>query len=384
MKKCIYSNDCGACSLQGISYNKQLKIKQDKINSLLNRFSKVEPILGMDNPLNYRNKVQVSFAYDDNHNVVYGNYEASKHFIVPFDDCMINDETSNEIIKSTTRLINKYKISIFDENSLRGCIRHLLIRSTNTGEYMLVLVTGSTSINKKEQFINDIVKYNKEVVTIVQNINNKHTSMVLGNKNIVLYGKGFVTDKLCGLKFNISANSFYQVNKRQTEVLYNKVIELAKLNKDDVLLDAYCGTGTIGLVTSKYCKQVYGVEINKDAVKDAINNAKNNKIKNCYFINEDASEFMYQLSKNDDHIEVLIMDPPRTGSNRKFLENVLKVAPNRIVYVSCGPDTLVRDLDILTRSYKVETIQPIDMFPFTDHIECIVSMHRNISTNAYN
>lgn len=374
MDKCIYSKVCGACSLQGISYNKQLKLKQNRINDLLNRFGNVKSILGMNNPNNYRNKVQVSFAYDENHNVVYGNYESSKHTVVAIDDCMICDNKANEIIKSVTSLINKYKISLFNENTLKGCIRHLLVRATNTGEYMLVLVTGSSNIVKKDLFIKDILKCNKEIKTIVQNINNKHTSMVLGQKNIVLYGKGYVTDELCDLRFNISANSFYQVNKSQTQVLYQEVFNACKLEKSDIVLDAYCGTGTIGLVLSKHCKQVYGVEINKNAIKDAISNAKNNKIKNCYFVNDDASEFMHQLSINNDHIDVLIMDPPRTGSDKKFLNNVLKVMPSRIVYVSCGPETLVRDLTILTKKYKVNSIQPVDMFPYTDHIETVVSL----------
>lgn len=374
MDKCIYSKVCGACSLQGISYNKQLKLKQKRINDLINRFGNVKSILGMNNPNNYRNKVQVSFAYDENHNVVYGNYESSKHTVVAIDDCMICDNNANEIIKSVTSLINKYKISLFNENTLKGCIRHLLVRATNTGEYMLVLVTGSSNIVKKDLFIKDILKFNKEIKTIVQNINNKHTSMVLGQKNIVLYGKGYVTDELCDLRLNISANSFYQVNKSQTQVLYQEVFNACKLEKSDIVLDAYCGTGTIGLVLSKHCKQVYGVEINKNAIKDAINNAKNNKIKNCYFVNDDASEFMHQLSINNDHIDVLIMDPPRTGSDKKFLNNVLKVMPSRIVYVSCGPETLVRDLTILTKKYKVNSIQPVDMFPYTDHIETVVSL----------
>ena len=376
MDKCIYSKVCGACSLQGISYNKQLKLKQNRINDLLNRFGNVKSILGMNNPNNYRNKVQVSFAYDENNNVVYGNYESSKHTVVAIDDCMICDNKANEIIKSVTNLINKYKISLFNENTLKGCIRHLLVRATNTGEYMLVLVTGSSNIVKKDLFIKDILNCNKEIKTIVQNINNKHTSMVLGQKNIVLYGKGYVTDELCDLRFNISANSFYQVNKSQTQVLYQEVFNACKLEKSDIVLDAYCGTGTIGLVLSKHCKQVYGVEINKNAIKDAINNAKNNKIKNCYFVNDDASEFMHQLSINNDHIDVLIMDPPRTGSDKKFLNNVLKVMPSRIIYVSCGPETLVRDLTILTKKYKVNSIQPVDMFPYTDHVECVVSMQR--------
>lgn len=376
MKKCAVYKYCGGCKYQGIDYNKQLTNKYNYINNLLNKFCHVNDIIGMQDPYNYRNKVQVSFAYDEHREVVYGNYEVSKHTIVPFDDCMICDEQALKIIKSITKLVNKYKISLFDEVTLKGCLRHVLVRTTNLNQYMVVLVTGTSNINKKDLFINDVLKYNSEITTIVQNINNKHTSMVLGNSYKVLYGKGYVTDELCGLKFSISANSFYQVNKRQTEVLYSKVLEIADLNSNDIVLDAYCGTGTIGLVCSKHCKQVYGVEINKNAVKDAIMNAKNNGIRNCYFINADASMFMQELAKNKDHIDLLIMDPPRTGSDLKFLKSVVKASINRIVYVSCGPESLARDLEYLSKYYKVNSITPIDMFPFTEHVETIVSLSK--------
>ncbi len=375
MCKCKYSEYCGGCSLQGIEYNEQLNIKQDYVNKLLSKFCNVKTIIGCENYHNYRNKVQVSFDYDaKHHNIICGNYIPSTHTIVPVDYCMICDKGTNVIINSIKKLINKYKISIFNEHSYKGCMRHLLIRCTNRNEYMLVLVTGTVNINKKEQFIKDIVKFNPNITTIVQNINNKKSSMILGNKNITLYGKGYIVDRLCDLNFRISPSSFYQVNKTQTEVLYNNVIRSAKLNKNDVLLDAYCGTGTIGLVASKMCKEIIGVELNRNAVKDAITNAKINNINNAYFICEDASNYMQYLAKNKMHIDVLIMDPPRTGSDKKFLNAISKLKPKRIVYVSCNPETLVEDLNKLITNYKITYIQPIDMFPFTNHVECVVSM----------
>lgn len=376
MNKCEVSKYCGGCQFQGLDYSKQLEIKQKKINILLKQFGKVKTILAMDNPYNYRNKVQVSFGYDEHHNVICGNYVKSTHTIVPVKDCMICDKTANRIIDSICKLVTKYKISVFDEKAYKGCLRHILIRCTNKGEYMLVLVTGSFIIYKKDLFIKDIIKYNPEIKTIVQNINNKHTSMILGDKNNILYGDGYVTDRLCGLDFRISANSFYQINKRQTEVLYKTAIEAACLNKDEVLLDAYCGTGTIGLVASKYVKKVIGVELNKSAIKDAINNMKLNKITNEEFICDDAGRYMTKLAKESYHIDTVIMDPPRSGSDTKFMSNLIKLRPSKVVYVSCNPETLRDNLDYLKTYYKIVSIEPVDMFPFADHIECVVRLEK--------
>lgn len=375
--KCPVSEYCGSCSYQGIKYSKQLSIKQEYIDKLLSSFGDIKPIISMKDPNNYRNKVQISFGYDDKHNIISGYYIPSSHIIVPIENCMIADEGINTIVKSVKRIINKYKVSIYDENRMKGCLRHILIRSTNLNEYMLVLVTGSITINKKELLIKDILKYNPNIKTIIQNINNKKTSMVLGNKNNVLYGKGYITDKLCGLYFKISPSSFYQVNKRQTEVLYNEAIKLADLKENEVLIDAYCGTGTIGLVASKHVKKVYGVESNKAAIKDAINNMKINKIDNVEFVCEDAGKYMEYLSKNNTHIDTVIMDPPRAGSDMKFMNSMVKLKPNKIVYISCNPLTLKDNLKYLTKFYKVKSIQPVDLFPYTDHIETIVMMSKN-------
>lgn len=370
-KKCLVSKYCGGCQYQGIEYKKQLSFKQDYTNKLFKKYGKIKPIIGMSNPLNYRNKVQVSFGYDEKHNLICGNYVTSTHTIVNIDDCMICDEEANKIIQSVKKLIKKYKISIFNENTYKGCIRHLLIRTTNTGQILLVIITGTININKKQQFLNDILKYNPNITSIVQNINNRHTSMVLGSKNIVLYGKGYVYDKLCGLDFRISPSSFYQVNKYQTEKLYSNAIKAASLKKSDIVVDAYCGTGTIGLVCSKKCKEVIGIESNKSAIKDAIINMKNNDINNISFICEDAGKYMSYLSKNKKHIDVVLMDPPRTGADKKFLDNLIKLKPNRIVYISCNPNTLKTNLDYISKTYFVDSIQPVDMFPYTNHIECI-------------
>ena len=371
---CNVSKLCGGCTLQGVDYQSQLKKKQEYINSLLKNFGKVNKILKCSDPYYYRNKVQVSFGKDDNGNVIYGNYVTSTHRIVEVDDCLICDQRANEILKSIKKLIVKYKISIFDENSYKGCLRHVLIRTTNTNQIMVVLITGTSNINKKDLFIKDLVKYNPSIKTIVQNINNKHTSMVLGDRNYLLYGKGYVEDILCGLKFRISSSSFYQVNRYQTENLYLEAINHAKLNKNDVVIDAYCGTGTIGLVASKYCDEVQGVELNPRAIKDAGINAKINRINNISFVCEDAGKYMSYIASKNIKIDVVIMDPPRTGSDKKFMNSLLKLRPSKVVYISCNPETLKDNLLYLSKAYKVNRIQPVDMFPFTNHIETVVQL----------
>ena len=318
--KCSVFKYCGGCRYQGVDYSKQLENKYTYVSKLLNRFGKVKPILGMDDPNHYRNKVQVSFGYDDYHRVICGNYVTSTHMIVPVEDCLICDETANEIINSIKRLVIKYKISIFDERALKGCLRHVLIRCSSNNEYMVVLVTGSLTIHNANLFVKDILKFNPSVTTIVQNINNKHTSMVLGDRNNILYGKGYITDTLCGLNFQISSSSFYQINKRQTEVLYNEVVKAAKLTGQETLIDAYCGTGTIGMIMAKNAKRVIGVELNKEAIKDANKNMRNNKIDNIEFICDDASNFMIRLYKQKFKVDVVVMDPPRTGSDIIFLK----------------------------------------------------------------
>lgn len=376
LKKCPVSKYCGGCKYQGIDYAKQLELKQEKVEKLLGSFHHVEKIIGMDNPYHYRNKVQMNYAYDDNHRIISGYYVEGSHIIVPVDECQITDQKINEILYSIKRIVSRLHISIFDERVMKGCLRHVLVRSTNKDEYMVVLVTGSFNIVKKELLIKEILKYNPSVKTIVQNINRRKTSMVLGDKNTVLYGKGYITDKLCGLQFRISPSSFYQVNSRQTEILYNEAIKGAKLNKNEVLLDAYCGTGTIGLAASKHVKKVIGVESNASAIKDANINMKINGIDNTEFVLEDAGKYMEYLSKNRIHIDTVIMDPPRAGADMRFMSSMVKLNPDKIVYVSCNPITLKDNLKYLSKYYKIEYIRPVDMFPFTEHVESVVLMSR--------
>lgn len=375
--KCQYYKYCGGCDLQELSYKKQLDYKQGYIEKLLSKYHKVNKIIGMDNPLNYRNKVQVSFGYDDKHNIICGNYVPSTHIIVPFDECVISDNTSIKIINYLKSIFIKYHISIFDENKLKGCLRHVQIRCTSSNEYMIIFITGTNTIPKINLIINDLIKKFPNIKTIIQNINRKHTSMVLGDKNITLYGKGYIVDTLCGKKFKLSPSSFYQINKRQTEILYNTAIKFAHFNPNEVLIDAYCGIGTIGLIASRSVKKVIGVELNKQAIKDAITNMKLNKINNAYFICSDAGQYMNKLTKENINIDSVVMDPPRSGADDKFLNSLIKLKPNKILYISCGPESLRNNIKFLLKyKYYIDVIQPIDMFPYTKHVECIVLMQR--------
>lgn len=373
MDKCIYSEVCGGCTRQGVSYKKQLVLKNNKIDSLLSSFVRPKPILGMNNPSAYRNKVQVTFGKDDKGNVIYGNYVENSHIIVPIENCLICDKEALNIIRTIKKLILKYRISIFDENRYRGCIRHVLIRSNHDNEHMIIIVTGNTRIPKINSFINDLIKKHKSIISIIQSINDKRTSMILGNKHYLLYGDEYLKDNLCGNIYKIGPDSFYQVNKTMTKILYDTAIKYADLKDNETVLDAYCGIGTISLLLAKKCKKVIGVEINKNAIKDAVINKKINKLNNVYFIAEDATKF---ILSNKVKFDTVFVDPPRSGCDNKFLNAIVKIKPKTIIYISCNPETLKRDLLFLTKNhiYSVEEIQPVDMFPYTDHIECVTKL----------
>ena len=253
----------------------------------------------------------------------------------------------------------------------------LVKRGFQTGEVMVVLVTGTPIFPARNNFTRALLKLHPEITTIIQNVNDRYTSMLLGQNEKTLYGPGYITDILCGLRFRISAKSFYQINPVQTEVLYGKAMEFAELTGKETAIDAYCGIGTIGMVAAKKAGQVLGVEVNRDAVRDARENAKLNRVKNIRFVCADAGDFMVDMANAGEHCDVLFMDPPRAGSDTAFLSCALTLAPRRIVYVSCNPETLARDLNFLTkRGYRAEKIQPVDMFPHTDHVECVVRLDK--------
>ena len=382
-EKCPYSKKCGGCTYQGVAYEKQLKEKQELVDKLIGGFCKVSPIVGMSNPYHYRNKVHAAFGITRRGEIISGVYREGTHDIVPVEICQIEDKKADEIIQDIKGMLRSFKIKTYDEDTGYGLLRHVMVRrGFKSGEIMVVLVLGSPIMPSKNNFVKALRKKHPEISTVIVNINDKRTSMVLGDKESVIYGKGYISDELCGCKFKISSKSFYQVNPVQTEILYNKAIELASLTGKERVLDAYCGIGTIGIIASKKAKEVIGVELNKAAVKDAITNAKINGINNIRFFADDAGQFMLKtsakmLEDKSAGIEVVFMDPPRAGSDENFMSSVVKLAPKKVVYVSCNPETLERDLKYFTKNgYKVESAVPVDMFPHTGHIETVVSMAR--------
>lgn len=370
---CPVSRKCGGCQLMNMTYEEQLAYKQSKVIKLLGGFHRVNKIIGMNNPFHYRNKVQAAFGRTRNGEIISGVYQSSTHNIVKTDKCLIEDNKADEIILTIRKLVKSFKLTVFDERNQRGFLRHVLVKhGFSTGEIMVVLVTGTSNFPSKNNFVSELLRLHPEITTIIQNVNNKYTSMVLGDKETVLYGKGYIEDILCGCTFRISPKSFYQINPIQTEILYNKAIDFAELNGKERVIDAYCGIGTIGIVASKKAGEVIGCELNPDAVRDARVNAKINDIKNIQFICADAGEFMLSLKEQGEKCDVLFMDPPRAGSDKKFLSSAVALMPEKIVYISCNPETQQRDLTYLTRNgYKVKKIQPVDMFPYTNHVESI-------------
>ena len=373
--ECSVYKKCSGCQLMNMEYSRQLKWKQIKVERLMNVFGKVNRIVGMDNPYHYRNKVQTLFRTTKGGKIISGVYQSATNGIVGVESCLLNNKRADRIAIAVKTMLKRLNISTYNPKTGEGFLKNTLIRTAyNTGENMLVLVTAYEKFPQKQQFIEGILGLYPKITTIVQNINTSPDKMMLGSKEIVLYGSGKIQDVLCGCKFTVSPKSFYQVNPQQTEYLYNKAIELAQLQGNETVVDAYCGTGTIGIIAAKYAKQVVGVEINKQAIKDAKENALLNKRNNITFYAKDAGEFLQQLSQDETAPpDVLFVDPPRAGCNREFLNSVNVIKPNKIVYISCNPTTQQRDVKFLTdRGYTVNQIQPVDMFPHTNHVETVV------------
>lgn len=374
---CKVCTSCGGCCFQSLKYEEQLKYKQKKVSECLKRIGKFENIkvnytVGMDNPYFYRNKIQMPLGKSQKGNIISGFYKAKTHEIVPIDICYIENEEAGKILSTIKVLMKKYRIEPYDEDKRTGIIRHVLIR---TGYYskqiMVTLVTNVDSFPGRNDFTKELHKECPSITTIVQNINHRDTNVILGEKENVLMGKGFIEDTLLGVKFQISSKSFYQVNPTQTEKLYSLAVEAAHLTGKEKVLDAYCGIGTIGLIASKHSKEVIGVEIVEDAIKDAKRNARLNGITNTKHFVGDASDFMVNEANNKEHYDVVFIDPPRKGSDERFLSSLKKLKPSRVVYVSCDPSTLARDLKYLSDMYEIKSVTPVDMFPHTFHVETI-------------
>ncbi len=376
--KCKLYKQCGSCAYLDLDYKLQLEKKKNYVTDLFKKeklnFVKVHDVLGAKDPFHYRNKIIIGF----NQKGEPGLYEENSHRIIPYESCLLHDEISDQVIQELTRLFRKYRISIYHEDKRKGFLRHVLIRrGVVTNQTMVVLVTTSLVFPGSKDFVRELVKVIPSIQTVVLNLNTRKTSIVLGNEEKVLYGKGFIEDTLCGLTFKISPKSFYQINHDQCEVLYNKALDLVKLTKKDVVIDTYCGIGTIGMVASKKVKQVLGVELNKDAIRDAKVNARMNRISNIDFVQADATKFMVELAKENVEMDVLIMDPPRSGTTKEFIQAVNKLKPKRIVYISCDPSTQVRDLVQFKKiGYNFNEVFPVDLFPYTKHVETVVLMSK--------
>ena len=375
---CPQHKKCGGCQLQRMPYEEQLHRKQAREIALLGGFGHVEEIIGMADPTHYRNKVTAAFALDSRRRIISGVYQSSSHRVVPVDDCLIEDRICDRIIVDIRKMLPAFKIKVYDERSGTGWLRHVLVRrGFATGQVMVVLVAASPIFKLQKPFLKQLLELHPEITTVVLNINDRFGPVVLGNRDKVLFGSGTIEDLLCGYRFRISPSSFYQINPVQTEILYGTAVDFAALTGEETVLDAYCGIGTIGITASAVAKQVIGVELNREAVGDAIVNARLNELKNCWFTAGDAGEYMRRMAEDGMRPDVVFMDPPRAGSDQKFLSSLLKAAPGRIVYISCNPETLARDLRVLTAGdYTVRRIQPVDMFPYTEHCECVVKLVR--------
>lgn len=382
--ECKYYPNCGGCQLMHLSYEKQLEYKTKKVKELLHKFAKLDvevyPCIGLENPTRFRNKVQKPVRFDNKKKKIKaGFYQSGTHNLIGVEDCLMETPLSNKISNLLVSLFEKYHFTPYHEDAQFGLIRHILIKTnTNQDQALVTLIVTRSDIKGIKDFAKELMKKIPQVVGVVLNINTRKTNVILGEKDVPVFGHTKIQDMIFDKKFLISTQSFYQVNSHQIETLYGKAIEFAQLKKTDSLLDAYCGTGTIGLCCADKVKDVLGVEIVADAVHDAILNAKINNLSNAHFIKGDATKFILQ---SDKHFDVIIMDPPRKGSTPEFINAVKRIAPERVVYVSCDPVTLARDLALFKDAYQIEKVQPVDMFPNSMHVETVCLLTRKQKTD---
>ena len=379
--RCRAFGECGGCQMLHLPYEEQLALKEKETAKLLKPYVRLEGIIGMEEPEHYRNKVSAAFTHDRQGKPLSGVYKEGTHYIIPIEACVLENEKADAIIASVRALLPSFKIKTYDEDSGYGLLRHVVVRiGQKTGQIMVVLVLSSPILPSKNNFVKALLKQHPDITTIVINVNDRKTSMVLGDKGQTIYGKGYIEDVLCGITFRISPKSFYQVNAVQTEKLYRKAVGYAGLTGKETVLDAYCGIGTIGMIAAGKAGRVIGVELNGDAIRDAVANARRNQIGNIDFYEKDAGEFMVQLAEQKERVDTVFMDPPRTGSDEVFLNSLVELAPKKIVYISCNPETLARDLEYMgKRGYRAVKGVCVDMFPFCGHVETIVSIQRKTS-----
>lgn len=378
----LKAKKCGGCPMLGLDYAEQLKQKEAAVRKLVGKYGPVAPIRGAENPCHYRNKVISTFAAGPGGKLVSGIYAAGTHKVLPVESCLLQDEVLDTVMQAVRAAASTCRYQPYNEDKGTGLLRHCLLRrGVVSGQVMVVLVTAQPVLPGAKNFVRALLaeaeKRHVPVTTVVQNYNPRRTSVVLGEEEKVLYGKGFILDTLCGKTYALSPRSFYQINHDQTEVLYGLAVEAARLTGKEVVLDAYCGIGTIGLTASGRAKQVVGVELNRDAVRDAIGNARHNDVKNARFFAADATQWITEAAAAGQRADVIFMDPPREGSTPQFIESVARMAPKRVVYVSCNPETMARDLALLTaKGYRAEGFTPVDLFPQTAHCETVVLLSK--------
>lgn len=383
---CSTYKRCGGCNLRHIKYKETLEIKRNSVQSLVNKTLRnnieVEKTIGMENPFHYRNKAQYPLGINKEGEAIIGVFANRTHEVIPMEKCLIQNEQSEKIAKYILQFIKKNKISIYNEKTGKGLFRHIVVKvGIKTNQIMCILVINGTDIPKEQLLIDELNKAFPKIISIVKNINTKNTNVILGQKNISIYGKGYIEDILGDYRFKISPLSFYQVNPIQAEKLYKLGVEMAEISKQDTVFDLYCGIGTISLFMAKYAKKVYGIEIVKEAINNANDNAKINNVDNTEFLAGDVEVVLDELINNKGvKPDIIMFDPPRKGLDKNSVNNVLKIKPKKIVYISCNPATLVRDLACFEHLYDIKRIVPVDMFPFTSHVECVSVLELKPST----
>ena len=376
---CPVTESCGGCSYAGRTYLKQAVSKEKRVKRLISPFCEVLPIHLCDRPLYYRNKVHSQFKRLKNGRVIVGPYEAGSHKIVEVDSCLIENQKASEIIRDCAKIAERLNINIYDEVKRRGDLRRILVRTADaTGEIMVVLIIGNKYFRRKQAFIDELLKLHPEITTLLVNINLRRDSMILGSDEVKkIKGSGYITDIILGKKYRVSADSFMQSNRDQAEILYAEAIRLADFDGNERCIDTYCGTGSTTLSFADHVGEIIGVEIKESAYKDALKNVYINKIKNADFVLGDATDYMVKLSKTKEKIDVVMLDPTRAGTTVKFIKACGKLSPDKIVYISCCPETLARDLrGFLDQGYRPMIAKPVDMFPWTDKIETIVILKK--------
>ena len=381
--RCPWSGRCGGCTMIDVPYEDQIREKQKVVEELIGDFGPVEPFIKMKNPGRYRNKVTSICGIDSRKKPICGVFRERSHEIIPVKTCLIQDRRADAIVQSVFSLFPSFKMKVYDERTGYGMVKAIQVRCARaTGQIMVTLVTSGPAFPSRKNFVDALLKLEPSITTIIQNINDRDTTMVLGTREKVLYGNGYIEDTLLGKTFRLSSRSFYQVNSIQTEKLYNIAIDMAGLSGKERVLDAYCGIGTIGICASDKAKEVIGVELNEDAAADAQENARLNHADNVTIYADDAGQFMTEMAQKKEPVDVLFMDPPRSGASFDFLQSALILAPKKIVYISCNPETLADNLSYMTDGgYVMKKAVPVDMFPYTESVETVVQLSKgNISS----